>query len=85
MADFENEHEKIVGYVLGLRLDFRALKYLSDESARTDNVNTTKVFGDLFAYIEGLIWNRIVVTISWLYHKKAYQKDKKRTGAYIGI
>ncbi len=74
----EENQRRIVGHVLKLRLDFRTLKFLSSESAKAENSNTINVFNNLFGYIEGLIWNRLVITIGWLYHKKAYEKDKRK-------
>jgi soluble cytochrome b562 len=68
----------LVGSILDLQEKLKTLEYILDEAKESENKVTFEFFDELFNFIYSLLWESLVINIGWIFHKKAYEKNKKQ-------
>lgn len=68
----------LVSAVLDLQKKFLTLEYILDEAKDPVNKVAFEFFDELFDFIYHLLWGNLVINIGWIFHKRAYENDKKK-------
>lgn len=76
MSDnLEEQKFLIIDAILDLNKKLKAIEYLLEEAKNPENKVTLKIFDELFELIYLLLWESVVINVSWLYEKN-WKLDK---------
>jgi AbiU2 len=59
----------IVNAVLDLNKKLKAIKYILDKAKQPESKIALEIFDELFEFIYLLLWESVVINVSWLYEK----------------
>ncbi len=79
MSDSINKQKiLIVDAVLDLKKKLNVIESLPEEAKLPENKVALKIFDELFEFVYLLVWESVVINVSWLYEKTWYEKNGNR-------